>query len=131
MLLLHRRASYNALPGVHYLTADIGVHEPAVAHAVLQDRQFDVVVDWIAYTRGEVMGGDEAGQAVEGERTGRRRGLGGEEMPGDEEEERHGGAVIPARPADRRPARRFHHAPSPSSWGAVVGRVPRQGGRVI
>jgi len=50
LLLLHRRASHDVLPGVHRLTADIGVHEPAVVHAVLRDRQFDVVVDWTTYT---------------------------------------------------------------------------------
>ncbi len=38
-----------------------------------------------------------AGQTVGGERVGRRRGFGGEQVPGDEDEERHGGAVIPAR----------------------------------
>src|SRR5947209_681563 len=46
--LLHRGASHADLPGVHHLTADI--HQPAAVHAALGDRQFDVVVDWIAYT---------------------------------------------------------------------------------
>jgi len=48
------------------------------------------------HERGEVVGGDDAGQAVGGERAGRRRRLDGEQMPGDEDEERHGGAVVPA-----------------------------------
>ena len=78
------------------------------------------------HKRGEIVGGDEVGQAVGGERTGYRRGLGGEQVTGDEDEERHGGPLVPARTADRRPARRFHHAPAPSSsWGAVAGRAAR------
>jgi len=66
------------------------------------------------HERGKIVGGDEASQAVGGERMGRRRGLDGEQMPGDEDEECHGGALIPARPADRRPARRLPHAGVPS-----------------
>jgi len=48
--------------------------------------------------RGEVVvRADDVGQAIGGERTGRRRGLDGEQMPGDEDEERHGGLIVPAR----------------------------------
>ena len=45
------------------------------------------------HERGKVVTSDKAGQAV-----GRQgSSLGGEEVPGDEDEERHGGAVVPAR----------------------------------
>ncbi len=45
------------------------------------------------HERGEVVAGDKAGQAV-----GRQgSSLGGEQVPGDDDEERHGGAVVPAR----------------------------------
>jgi len=49
------------------------------------------------HERGEVVGGDDAGQAVGGERTGRRRGLGGAQVTGHDDEERHGGPLVPAR----------------------------------
>ena len=52
LFLLHRRASHDALPGVHHLTADI--NDATTVHTILQDRQFDVVVDWIAYTRDDI-----------------------------------------------------------------------------
>ena len=68
---------------------------------------------------------DQPGQAIGGE----GQWFGGEQVTGDDDKERHGGAVVPARPADRRLARRFHHAPAPSSsWGAVAGRRARAGG---
>ena len=54
---------------------------------------------------GEVVGGDEAGQTVGGERAGRRRGLDSQEVARDEDEERHGGAIVPARQAEWRPTR--------------------------
>jgi nucleoside-diphosphate-sugar epimerase len=44
---LNRGIRQAAIPGVHHLTADI--HQPAAVRAALGDRQFDVVVDWIAY----------------------------------------------------------------------------------
>lgn len=50
--LLHRSASHPALQGVQHLTADI--NDAAAVRAVLQDRQFDVVVDWIAYAPQDV-----------------------------------------------------------------------------
>ena len=78
--------------------------------------------------RGEVVTGDKAGQAV-----GRQgSGLGGEEVPGDEDEECYGGTVIPARHIHRRPARWLHQVPSPSSsWRPVAGRAECQSGRMM
>jgi len=53
------------------------------------------------HERGEVVGGDEADQAVGGERAGRRWGLNGQEVAHDDDEERYGGAVVPARHVER------------------------------
>jgi len=65
------------------------------------------------HERGEIVGGDEAGQAGGGKRTGRRRGLDGEQVPSDEDEERHGGAVIPAWHAHGSSLDRLHHPACP------------------
>ena len=43
------------------------------------------------HERGKIVGGDEAGQAVGGQGSGCRYGLGGEQVPRDEDEERRGG----------------------------------------
>jgi nucleoside-diphosphate-sugar epimerase len=48
LTLLHRGLRSPDLPGVGHLTADID--DSAGVEAVLRGRQFDVVVDWIAYT---------------------------------------------------------------------------------
>jgi nucleoside-diphosphate-sugar epimerase len=45
---LNRGLRKAALPGVHNLIADI--HQPETVRTALQGLQFDVVVDWIAYT---------------------------------------------------------------------------------
>ncbi len=45
---LNRGLRQAGLTGVHNLTADI--HQPEAARVALRDMQFDVVVDWIAYT---------------------------------------------------------------------------------
>ncbi len=45
---LNRGKRESELTGVHSLTADI--HNIEEVHAALKDHQFDVVVDWIAYT---------------------------------------------------------------------------------
>lgn len=50
--LLHRSANHPALQGVQHLTADIT--DATAVRAMLQDRQFDVVVDWIAYAPQDV-----------------------------------------------------------------------------
>ncbi len=63
----------------------------AVAHLIARA----VLAD--GHERGEVVAGDEAGQAVRGKRVGRRHGLGGEQVPRDEDEECYGGLVVPAR----------------------------------
>ena len=47
LYLLNRGARPTDLPGSHSLTADI--HKPEDVRAALQDLEFDVVVDWIAY----------------------------------------------------------------------------------
>ncbi len=47
LYLLNRGLRPAHLPGSHSLTADI--HKPEDVHAALQDVEFDVVVDWIAY----------------------------------------------------------------------------------
>jgi nucleoside-diphosphate-sugar epimerase len=50
--LLHRSASHGTVPGAQHLTADI--NDATAIHSVLQDRPFDVVVDWIAYTPSDI-----------------------------------------------------------------------------
>jgi len=52
LYLLNRGARPADLPGSQRLTADI--HNLADAHAALQDLEFDVVVDWIAYTPDDI-----------------------------------------------------------------------------
>ena len=47
-----RAAACVHLPGARVLTADI--HRPEDAHAALRGLEFDVVVDWIAYTPDDV-----------------------------------------------------------------------------
>jgi nucleoside-diphosphate-sugar epimerase len=46
------RGQRQPLPGVHSLTADI--HQPNSVRAALDGLQFDVVVDWIAYTPADI-----------------------------------------------------------------------------
>ena len=48
LTLLNRGARHENPPGSISLTADI--HQPEEAHLALQGREFDAVVDWIAYT---------------------------------------------------------------------------------
>ncbi len=48
LFLLNRGTRGEGIPGAINLTADI--RRPDEARAALQDREFDVVVDWIAYT---------------------------------------------------------------------------------
>src|SRR5690348_11038584 len=45
---LNRGKRESELTGIHSLTADI--HNIEEVHAALKEHQFDVVVDWIAYT---------------------------------------------------------------------------------
>ena len=52
LYLLNRGSRPAHLPGCHSLTADI--HNLADASAALQDLEFDVVVDWIAYTPDDI-----------------------------------------------------------------------------
>ena len=49
---LNRGRRQAALPGVQQITADI--HQPEQARAALEGQQFDVVVDWIAYTPADI-----------------------------------------------------------------------------
>ncbi|MBN1309987.1 MAG: SDR family oxidoreductase [Anaerolineae bacterium] len=48
LYLLNRGVRQVDLPGGHHLTADI--HQPDKVRSALQGLEFDVVVDWIAYT---------------------------------------------------------------------------------
>ena len=48
LYLLNRGIRSSEIPGVHQLTGDI--HNPESMRNALKDHQFDVVVDWIAYT---------------------------------------------------------------------------------
>jgi nucleoside-diphosphate-sugar epimerase len=52
LYLLNRGSRNKELSGCHYLTADIQQAEDV--RAALQGLDFDVVVDWIAYTPGEI-----------------------------------------------------------------------------
>jgi nucleoside-diphosphate-sugar epimerase len=52
LYLLNRGQRKADLPGVHTLTAD--VHQLEEARAALRGLQFDVVVDWIAYTPDDI-----------------------------------------------------------------------------
>jgi nucleoside-diphosphate-sugar epimerase len=52
LYLLNRGSRLAHLPGCHRLTADI--HNLADARAALQDLEFDVAVDWIAYTPDDI-----------------------------------------------------------------------------
>jgi nucleoside-diphosphate-sugar epimerase len=52
LFLLHPHADQGDLPGAHHLAADI--HNLASVQAVLEDRQFDVVVDWVAFVADDV-----------------------------------------------------------------------------
>ncbi len=49
---LNRGVRAAEVPGVHHLTADI--RRPGEMAAILHDRQFDIVVDWIAYTPDDI-----------------------------------------------------------------------------
>jgi nucleoside-diphosphate-sugar epimerase len=52
LYLLNRGSRSVDLPGSHGLTADI--HHPEQARTALKDLEFDVVVDWIAYTPDDI-----------------------------------------------------------------------------
>jgi len=52
LYLLNRGSRLAHLPGSHSLTAD--VHRPEDVRAALKNLQFDVVVDWIAYTPDDI-----------------------------------------------------------------------------
>ncbi|MFH0989947.1 MAG: SDR family oxidoreductase [bacterium] len=52
LYLLNRGLRSEPLPGSHSLIADI--HKPEEVRSVLQDLNFDVVVDWIAYTPDDI-----------------------------------------------------------------------------
>ena len=52
LYLLNRGMRRSPLPGSHSLTADI--HKPDEVRAVLQGIDFDVVVDWIAFTPDDI-----------------------------------------------------------------------------
>ncbi|MCK5734395.1 MAG: SDR family oxidoreductase [Candidatus Latescibacteria bacterium] len=52
LYLLNRGSRPAHLPGCHRLTADI--RKPEDVRAALQDLEFDVVVDWIAYTPDDI-----------------------------------------------------------------------------
>jgi len=52
LYLLNRGLRPAHLPGSHSLTADI--HKPGDVRAALQDLEFDVVVDWIAYVPDDI-----------------------------------------------------------------------------
>jgi nucleoside-diphosphate-sugar epimerase len=52
LFLLNRGVRATELAGVHRLTADI--HNPDEMGAILHDRRFDVVVDWIAFTPADI-----------------------------------------------------------------------------
>src|SRR5438034_930667 len=52
LYLLNRGATVVDLPALQPLTADI--HQPDSLRAALRDSQFDVVVDWIAYTPDDI-----------------------------------------------------------------------------
>jgi nucleoside-diphosphate-sugar epimerase len=49
---LNRGKRQAEVPGVHTIIADI--RQPESTHAALKDMQFDVVVDWIAYTPDDI-----------------------------------------------------------------------------
>src|SRR5579871_3021186 len=52
LFLLKRGLRHAAPPDVQHLTAD--VHDPAALQDVLKNQQFDVVVDWIAYSLDDI-----------------------------------------------------------------------------
>jgi nucleoside-diphosphate-sugar epimerase len=52
LYLLNRGSQIAHLPGSHSLTAD--VHRPEDVRVALKNLQFDVVVDWIAYTPDDI-----------------------------------------------------------------------------
>ncbi|HCY43291.1 MAG TPA: NAD-dependent dehydratase [Prolixibacteraceae bacterium] len=52
LYLLNRGNRLSEIPGAHQLTGDI--HHPESMHNALKDHQFDVVVDWIAFTPEDV-----------------------------------------------------------------------------
>jgi len=52
LYLLHRHADQGELPGAHHLVAD--VHDREAVRTVLAARQFDVVVDWVAFAQDDV-----------------------------------------------------------------------------
>jgi nucleoside-diphosphate-sugar epimerase len=52
LYLLNRGARSAPLPGSHSVTADI--HRPDEVRVALSDLEFDVVVDWIAYTPADI-----------------------------------------------------------------------------
>ncbi len=50
--LMHRGADRGELPGSQHLTADI--HDPSAVRTALAGREFDVVVDWVAFLESDV-----------------------------------------------------------------------------